>query len=252
MSTKQISLPWISSAEASPARTYPPPVSASGSPAPDPGSGTNTPASSESSAPAPSSSRTSPAASERGCPVCNTISCPLATAARPGGLELRMWGHHTAGCEPLSSPWATAISRDWKSGATSEATRDRNGRPLSEQVYWATPTTKGNHNKKGLSKRSDDGLSTQVNHWPTPIAGNSGSNRGGAKRAGPVRKQLPGLVSEKGRMLSARWVEALMGFPADWTATDGPPAEEQPSTKASRPGRRKGKKSPATRPASRR
>lgn len=252
MSTKQISLPWISSAEASPARTYPPPASASGSPVPDPGSGTNTPASSEPSAPAPSSSRTSPAASGRGCPVCNMISCPLATAARPGGLELRMWGHHTAGCEPSSSPWATALSRDWKSGASSEATRDRNGRPLSEQVHWATPLRRdGEGGSSGLHRNTSQ-LRDQAKEWPTPIAGNSGSNRGGATRSGPVRKQLPGLVSEKGRMLSARWVEALMGFPADWTATDGPPAEEQPSTKASRPGRRKGKKSPATRTASRR
>jgi hypothetical protein len=36
--------------------------------------------------------------------------------------------------------------------------------------FWPTPTVSGNHNRKGLSKSSGDGLSTAVKQWPTPAA----------------------------------------------------------------------------------
>jgi hypothetical protein len=39
---------------------------------------------------------------------------------------------------------------------------------------WATPTIKGNYNRKGLSKTSGDGLATQVRMWPTPMVPNGG------------------------------------------------------------------------------
>jgi hypothetical protein len=48
---------------------------------------------------------------------------------------------------------------------------------------WATPTVKGNYNRKGLSKKSGDGLQTQV-----------------------------------GGQLNPRWVEWLMGWPIGWTS----------------------------------
>ncbi len=59
----------------------------------------------------------------------------------------------------------------------------RGGSRLRASEEWATPTVKGNHNKKGLSPSSGDGLSTQV---------------GGA--------------------LNPTWVEWLMGYPSEWTA----------------------------------
>ncbi len=34
--------------------------------------------------------------------------------------------------------------------------------------YWPTPTEHGNHNRKGMSEHSGDGLSTAVKKWPTP------------------------------------------------------------------------------------
>ena len=39
-----------------------------------------------------------------------------------------------------------------------------------EFLSWATPTVHGNNNKKGLTKKSGDGLNTQVKKWPTPAA----------------------------------------------------------------------------------
>lgn len=208
--------PSISSAEASPARTFPPRESAPALPEIDPASGSSTPESSTRCAPPVSSSKTSPRGNKRGCPVCNTTSCPLATASRPGALELQTWGHLTAACGPLSLP-------------------------------WATPTVNGNANRAGLSPRSGDGLRTQA-LWPTPMASTSGSNRGegGAGRVGPVRPSLAGCVSQPGRALSARWVEVLMGFPDDWTAIDGPPVGGKRSAKRSRRARRKGARSRTT------
>jgi hypothetical protein len=35
-------------------------------------------------------------------------------------------------------------------------------------MTWPTPTVCGNYNKKGLSKKSGDGLATMVAKWPTP------------------------------------------------------------------------------------
>lgn len=38
----------------------------------------------------------------------------------------------------------------------------------SESSSWATPNVCGNHNRKGASKTSGDGLSTQAKNWATP------------------------------------------------------------------------------------
>jgi len=47
---------------------------------------------------------------------------------------------------------------------------------------WPTPTLCGNHNRKGLSKTSGDGLSTAVKNYPTPTAQDF-------KRRGPNSRQ---------------------------------------------------------------
>ena len=38
----------------------------------------------------------------------------------------------------------------------------------NESLSWATPNVCGNHNRKGASKTSGDGLSTQAKNWATP------------------------------------------------------------------------------------
>ena len=45
----------------------------------------------------------------------------------------------------------------------------KGGKILAEEAKknWATPNVCGNHNRKGASKTSGDGLSTQVKNWPT-------------------------------------------------------------------------------------
>ena len=63
-----------------------------------------------------------------------------------------------------------------------------------ERRLWATPTVRDNHNRKGLSPTSGDGLPTQV---------------GGA--------------------LNPTWVEWLMGLPLGWTASALSETESSPS-----------------------
>lgn len=69
---------------------------------------------------------------------------------------------------------------------------------LSAQVkLWPTPTVFGNHNRKGLSKSSGDGLSTAVKQWPTPAARDAkGANsREHCEIAGGGRKHMDQLAN---------------------------------------------------------
>ena len=97
----------------------------------------------------------------------------------------------------------TGSARFWRDCAKSGMMR--NGklyqRPSSaphtkenESGLWPTPTVNGNHNKKGLSKTSGDGLATFVDK---------------------MEAGLP--VTKKSGQLNPTWVEWLMGFPKGWT-----------------------------------
>lgn len=88
---------------------------------------------------------------------------------------------------------------------------------LSESgKMWPTPTLNGNHNRKGLSERSGDGLATAVKTvgslCPTPrefMYKDSATDRN------------KGNIGEKvGGHLNPDWVEQLMNFPEGWTDLD--------------------------------
>ena len=167
-----------------------------------PGFGSSSTGSSEKSAPSGSSSRTSPAANAVGCRKCGRDCASLVT---------KPW--------PWRSEPETLVLRTEDSGFS-----------LSADL-WTTPTVTGNHNKRGASANSGDGLATQVKvwptpnatdykgastrtagkerppcdddlptalarlNWPTPLATSYGSNRGGAAgRTGPDRPSLATLV----------------------------------------------------------
>jgi hypothetical protein len=136
-----------------------------------------------------------------------------------------------------------------------EATQARPGRSrpanLRDQIsnthLWPTPTVCGNHNRKGLSKTSGDGLATAVaaqTIYATPSA--SDCTRGGTitpaktgtsltqqintlarlqtpttrDRFNPseMRRKTPSLAVQAGGRLNPDWVERLMGWPPGWTA----------------------------------
>jgi len=95
--------------------------------------------------------------------------------------------------------------------------RDSSGRPGLQAAasIWPTPTVNGNYNRKGLSKKSGDGLATAVKMWPTAQARDGkGAPGAGSRERGGYRGSLP---AEVGGQLNPTWVEWLMGWPLGWT-----------------------------------
>jgi len=95
--------------------------------------------------------------------------------------------------------------------------------------FYPTPTVSGNHNRKGLSKSSGDGLATVVKRmYPTPLARCHTAPSRSENKQGTDNLQT--LV---GGALNPMWVEWLMGFPMSWTATETYPSN--PRRKIRRP-----------------
>jgi len=90
--------------------------------------------------------------------------------------------------------WSTPRSSDGEKGGPNQSF-GAGGRPLpSQAAQWPTPTLKGDHNRKGASTSSGDGLATAVAQWPTPSAQTYGTNQGGAMgRTGPIQPSLETL-----------------------------------------------------------
>lgn len=89
---------------------------------------------------------------------------------------------------------------------------------------WPTPTVHGNNNRKGLTKKSGDGLATAVRMWPTPRASYRGDCPSERRRRSPdllssVRMEQEGSSPEirATGTLNPAWVEWLMGYPVGWT-----------------------------------
>ena len=85
--------------------------------------------------------------------------------------------------------------------------------PSSAVALWPTPSVNGNHNRRGLSEHSGDGLATAVNMWPTPHRNCSN----GAGEHGDGGRNIQTAVNGT---LNPAWVEILMGFPRGWTDID--------------------------------
>ena len=95
-----------------------------------------------------------------------------------------------------------------------------------EQGFWPTPTRNGNHNRKGLSPTSGDGLATAVKMWPTPSSCNgTGGATGLAGGQGNRLKLYKMLGETEGKKMGCQslnpaWVEWLQGYPPGWTEID--------------------------------
>lgn len=124
----------------------------------------------------------------------------------------------------------TPQARDFRSGDKPDSKRANRKRRqgwsmgLNDFVLLPTPTVNGNHNRKGASKNSGDGLATAVRKMmPTPGAADC-RDRGSLKdpciqRRKAMGKQLNlGMVADPtSGQLNPMWVEWLMGFPTGWT-----------------------------------
>jgi len=119
---------------------------------------------------------------------------------------------------PVADDAANRMAGKWNS----------RGEPkLSAQVkLWPTPTLHGNHNRKGASKTSGDGLVTAVKKWPTPSATmHKGSSEAALTRADGKSREMDRLdhavMAADGGQLNPDWVDWLMGWPLGWGRVGG-------------------------------
>lgn len=150
--------------------------------------------------------------------------CALLKNASPLGLLVRTL--------LASSTWHSMMCLfRWKAKATRSGRLYFQLQPLahgisdSESSLWPTPTVHGNHNKKGLSKNSGNGLVTAIKMWPTPDA-QMGSGGGSAKEAA---RRIMGIPRQTGGQRQKKLKDFVLLFPTP-TAHLGkdahlPPAE---------------------------
>ena len=107
---------------------------------------------------------------------------------------------------------------------------------LNRAVHlWPTPTINGNYNRKGVSKKSGDGLATAVKkktkQWPTPTSREYKGARSKESMEKSGRNPMTNTLSDsveaesgyqtpEGKLsgsLNPMWIEWLMGYPIGWT-----------------------------------
>jgi hypothetical protein len=127
---------------------------------------------------------------------------------------------------PTAQQYGTSQNGKRKDGTTFKQAGKPSLHTMARHNLWPTPTVQGNYNKKGLSKKSGDGLATAVNKmWPTPTTrDHKGGYVGGRIRNGKVSWDTLDVAvqhtdnQEKvSGSLNPTWVEWLMGFPIEWT-----------------------------------
>lgn len=139
--------------------------------------------------------------------------------------------------------WPTVTASSYGNNRGGGAGRVGKVRPSQAGTVkrWATVTVHGNHNRKGLSPESGDGLATQVHRWAT-VKARYGSHPGGSpaelKRnspdlptqvmvwlRGPQGLELHPLNGQK-VSLSPRFVERKQGLPLGWVSASATSATE--------------------------
>ncbi len=109
--------------------------------------------------------------------------------------------------------WPTPTKSDG-TGGPGNSGRDGGLNLRTAVNQWPTPTVHGNHNRKGASVNSGDGLATAVK-LATPTARDWKSGK--ASQVTMERNSRP-LSEQIGGSLNPTWVEWLMGWPIGHTA----------------------------------
>lgn len=98
--------------------------------------------------------------------------------------------------------------------------RERRSPSLEAAVnMWPTPTVSGNHNRKGASKNSGDGLATAAN-FATPQARDYRAGETGRWKDSKKGYRSRNLNDQLGGKLNPAFVEWLMGWPLQWTSLE--------------------------------
>ena len=144
---------------------------------------------------------------------CSGSQWPTATASKGGdntnsaAVVDRGQGNNLVGIAvKFAEQWPTPTSRDHRSLEASEATHDRNARPLSEFVgMWSTP--RASDGEKGGPNQSY----TTIMLPPLPAQATS-------FRPAPPTSTDGETSSPERRSLNPLFVEWLMGWPPGWTS----------------------------------
>ena len=222
-----------SSRAASPARTYPVPARAKGSPAPDRDSGVRWQELFVRFDPATSTWKTHQCLWEEDLQW-SSVTLPKWGIMRDGVLLERTTPALPIGAKGFGL-WPTPLSRDHKSGKCSQDTWDKNSRPLNEAVLhggtstrqtWPTPTnsmvTAADMEQARFAGNSGKRPKYQdaKKIWPTPQSRDFRTGEGHRwdepeKRSRNLNDQA--AKTENHGQLNPSWVEWLMGFPIGWT-----------------------------------
>ncbi len=127
------------------------------------------------------------------------------------------------GC--VARQWATPSASPWRSGEASEETREKNSRPLNEQVLWSTPRVanasiyaESDETAIARGRRHEPTLARQACSLLAPPTESDGQDSSFNIQA--LHRRSPR------RRLNECFVEWLMGFPLEFS--DGAPKTELP------------------------
>ena len=192
------------------------------------------------------------ATTENGCSLLPTPTVPgggrvnpegtSITGRKPDGGKAQMDLGHAIKLELAPTPTKSmATEQDFVQANYHSSKRPK----YNESKLSATPTIKGNYNRKGASQTSGDGLATQAKLSATPSArdwkNGKASPTTAERNSRPLNEQvINNIVSEDSGMLNPRFVEEYQGFPIDHTALkpSATPASRSRSTRSSRQSRK--------------
>ena len=123
------------------------------------------------------------------------------------------------------SAWGTPAARDWKSGAASQETLDKNARPLSEQAIlagWKTPTACTENSLRGNGQEPADreagGHAINIQDkvrlaaWKTPCVPNGGRISGNHQDLGKHRDGTKAQIGLENEARLTAFGETPIGF----------------------------------------
>lgn len=139
---------------------------------------------------------------------------------------------HQQGLPEAVRMWPTPTSRSG-TGPSQTETRQGGMDLQTAAALWPTPTVIGNYSHLGSGPKAGTGLPTAAKLYPTPTPTERtsfGEGKPYVTATGSIRRKnkdgstsnmgLTATVAGNGGQLNPEWVEAMMGFPIGWTASE--------------------------------
>ena len=139
---------------------------------------------------------------------------------------------HQQGLPEAVRMWPTPTSRSG-TGPSQTETRQGGMDLQTAAALWPTPTVIGNYSHLGSGPKAGTGLPTAAKLYPTPTPTERtsfGEGKPYVTATGSIQRKnkdgstsnmgLTATVAGNGGQLNPEWVEAMMGFPIGWTASE--------------------------------